>query len=87
MFQMAQLIVVVQEDDTTRFEETLEVGVDVDMTLQGINTTKLQTKPFAGGNGERYLVQLNQNTMQHNPCLLQNFLCCSNNKALTLDTR
>jgi len=53
---MAHLIVVVQEDDTTRFEETLEVGVDVDMTLQEINTTKLQTKPFEGDNGERYLV-------------------------------
>jgi hypothetical protein len=25
--------------------------------------------------------------MQHNPCLLQSFLCCSNNKALTPDTR
>jgi hypothetical protein len=36
---------------------------------------------------ERYLVQLGQNTMQHNPCLLQSFLCCSNNKALTPDTR
>jgi hypothetical protein len=33
------------------------------------------------------LVQLGQNTMQHNPCLLQSFLCCSNNKALTPDTR
>lgn len=83
---MAHLIVVVQEDDTTRFKETLEVGVDVDTTLQDISTTKLQTIPFEGGNGERYLVQLNQNTMQHNPCLLQNFLCCSNNKTLTLDT-
>ncbi len=87
MFQMAHLIVVVQEDDTTRFEETLEVGLDVDTTLQDIYTTKLQTKLFEGGNGERYLVQLNQNTMQHNPCLLQNFLCCSNNNTLTLDTR
>ncbi len=84
---MAHLIVVVQEDDTTGFEETLEVGVDIDTTLQDIRTTKLQTKLFEGGNGEKYLVQLNQNTMQHNPCLLQNFLCCSNNKTLTLDTR
>jgi hypothetical protein len=33
------------------------------------------------------LVQLGQNTMQHNPCLPQSFLCCSNNKALTPDTR
>jgi hypothetical protein len=36
---------------------------------------------------ERYLVRLGQNTMQHNPCLLQSFLCCSNNKALTPDAR
>jgi hypothetical protein len=36
---------------------------------------------------ERFLVRLGQNTMQHNPCLLQSFLCCSNNKALTPDAR